>query len=165
MQSAEEIVTFIMRSFGLEYWGCALNLKHPKPRSMIKWMPPPQEWVKINVDAGISVNKNHAVSGFIIRNDEGLIMGSGFKGHHLTRSVVEALAFLHGLQFALEMGFTKVIIESDSRIQFIAREGNRAAHAMAVEGLQNEADFLWVEDAPLRVVEEADANRRYSQPL
>ncbi|KAG8484135.1 hypothetical protein CXB51_022932 [Gossypium anomalum] len=117
MQSAEEIVTFI-RSFDLEYRGCALNLKHLKLRSMIKWMPPPQGWVKINVDAWISVNKNRAVSGFIIRNDEGLIMGSGFKGHHLTWSVViaEALAVLHRLQFALEMRFTKVILESDSRL-------------------------------------------------
>ncbi|KAK5794752.1 hypothetical protein PVK06_035994 [Gossypium arboreum] len=41
MQSAEEIVTFIS-SFSMEYRGCVLNLKHPKPRSMVKWMPPPQ---------------------------------------------------------------------------------------------------------------------------
>ncbi|MBA0818567.1 hypothetical protein Gohar_019511 [Gossypium harknessii] len=46
---------------------------------MVKWMPPPQGWVKINVDAGLSVAKRHAVSGFIIRNEEGFIMGLGFK--------------------------------------------------------------------------------------
>ncbi|MFQ6633748.1 hypothetical protein Gotur_012252 [Gossypium turneri] len=81
----------------------------------------------------------------------------------------EAIAVLYGLQFALDMGFSKVILESDSRLvvnniqkssedysesrpftrdvknlarkfqccrfQFIAREGNGAAHALAVEGM------------------------------
>ncbi|MBA0876739.1 hypothetical protein Goshw_027729 [Gossypium schwendimanii] len=42
---------------------------------MVKWMPPLQGWVKINVDAGFSVANKHAVSGFIIRNEEGLIIG------------------------------------------------------------------------------------------
>ncbi|KAH1121998.1 hypothetical protein J1N35_005158 [Gossypium stocksii] len=109
------------------------------------------------------------MSGFIIRNDEGFIMGSRFQGHNLVYSdvIAEALAALHGLQFALDLGFTNVILESDSRLvfkniqqlnedysetrpftwdaknlarkfhfcrfQFIAREGNGAAHAMAAE--------------------------------
>lgn len=42
-------------------------------------MPLPQGWVKINVDVEVFVTKNHAVLGFIIRNEEGFIMGSGFK--------------------------------------------------------------------------------------
>ncbi|MBA0753984.1 hypothetical protein Gogos_005444 [Gossypium gossypioides] len=44
-------------------------------------------------------------------------MGSGFKWHNLIRSVViaEAIAVLHGLQFALDLGFTNVILESDSK--------------------------------------------------
>lgn len=45
-------------------------------------------------------------------------MGSGFQRHNLVHSVViaEALAVLHGIQFALDMGFSKVILESDSRL-------------------------------------------------
>ncbi|KAG8486428.1 hypothetical protein CXB51_019888 [Gossypium anomalum] len=194
MQSSEEI------SFDLEYRGSALNLKHPQPRSMVKWMPPLQGWVKINVDAGLSVAKKRVVSGFIIRNEKGFIMGSGFKGHNLVRSVVIAEAFvvLHGLQFELDLGFTNDILESDSRLvaqnvqqmsedysesrpftwdaknlarkfhfcrfQFIAREGNRVVHAMAVEGLQTEGDSFWVEDAPLKALEVADSDRRFSRP-
>ncbi|KAH1072725.1 hypothetical protein J1N35_025053 [Gossypium stocksii] len=117
MQHAKENVTFI-RGFGLGYQDSALNLKHSKPRAMVKWIPLPQGWVKIKVDAGISVAKNCVVLCFIIRNEEGLIMGSGFKSHHLTGSVViaETMVVFHGLQFALDLGFTRVILESDSRL-------------------------------------------------
>ncbi|MBA0881585.1 hypothetical protein Goshw_027434 [Gossypium schwendimanii] len=86
---------------------------------MVKWIPFPQGWVKINVDARLSVaKKKNTVSGFIIRNKEGFIMGSRFKGHNLVRSVViaEAIAVLHRLQFALDLGFTNVILKSDSKL-------------------------------------------------
>ncbi|MFQ6664344.1 hypothetical protein Gotur_031496, partial [Gossypium turneri] len=45
-------------------------------------------------------------------------VGSGFKGYNLVRSVViaEATTVLHGLQFALDLGLTKVILESDSKL-------------------------------------------------
>ncbi|KAA3461445.1 Polynucleotidyl transferase, Ribonuclease H fold [Gossypium australe] len=162
------IAIWALWGFGLEYRGCALNLKHPKPKPMVKWVPPPQGWVKVNVDAGIFVTKNRTVLGFIIRNEEGFIMGSGFKGHHLTRLVMiaEAMTVLHGFQFALDLGFTKVILESDSRliVQNIQQISNRTSHAMAVERLQNEADLLWVEDAPLKVVEVVVSDRRSSRP-
>ncbi|MBA0818947.1 hypothetical protein Gohar_021537 [Gossypium harknessii] len=104
------------------------------------------------------------MSGFIIRNDEGFIMGSGFQGHNLVHSVViaEALVVLHELQFALDLGFTNVILESDSRLVFIARERNGAAHAMAVEGMRTEGDLFWVEDAPLKALEVADSERQSS---
>ncbi|KAK8308458.1 hypothetical protein V6Z11_D02G059300 [Gossypium hirsutum] len=179
-QSTEEVVTFI-RGFGMEYRGSTLTLKHLKPQSMVKWMPHLQGWVKINVDVGFSVAKKHPVSCFIIRNEEGLIMGSGFK----------ATVVLHRLQFALDLGFTNVIHESDSKLviqniqqtsedhsesrpftwdaknlarnfsscpfQFIAREGNVTAHAMAVEGLRKDDDSFWVEDA-------LNSDRRFSRP-
>ncbi|MBA0865624.1 hypothetical protein Goshw_013892 [Gossypium schwendimanii] len=45
---------------------------------MIHWNPPPSNWVKMNVDTGFSVAKQLATSGFVIKNEEGLIVGSGF---------------------------------------------------------------------------------------
>ncbi|MBA0755628.1 hypothetical protein Gogos_020242, partial [Gossypium gossypioides] len=103
-----------------------------------------------------------------------------------------------GLQFALDLGFTNVILESDSklviqniqqtsedysesrpftwdaknlarsfsscRFQFVTREGNGAAHAMVVEGLRTDEDSFWVEDTPLKVLEMADSDRRFSRP-
>ncbi|MBA0605007.1 hypothetical protein Godav_017623 [Gossypium davidsonii] len=140
-----------------------------QPRSMVKWLPPPQGWVKINVDAGLSVAKNE-----------------------------QSLVVLHGLQFALDLGFSNVILESDSRLvvnniqkssedysesrlftwdvknlarkfqrcrfQFIAREGNGAAHVMAIEGMRTEGDLFWVEDAPLKALEVADSDRQSGRP-
>ncbi|MBA0852831.1 hypothetical protein Goshw_010229, partial [Gossypium schwendimanii] len=92
-------------------------------------------------------------------------MGSGFKGYNLVRSVViaEASAVLHGLQFALDLGFTKVILESDSKlvIQNIQQKRNVAAHAMVVEGLQKHDDSFWVEYVPMKVLEMADSDKRF----
>nr|KJB25965.1 hypothetical protein B456_004G218400 [Gossypium raimondii] len=75
--SVEEVITFV-RGYGREYRELSSTLKHPKPRVIINWYPPPPNWVKVNVDAGFSATKQKAVSGFIIRNDEG----------HLVKSVV-----------------------------------------------------------------------------
>ncbi|KAH1031812.1 hypothetical protein J1N35_043986 [Gossypium stocksii] len=197
MQSIEELVTFI-RGFGREFRGISSILQHPRPRDLNKWVPTPPNWVKINVDTGFSAARQHAASGFIIRNDEWLIMGSGFRTHNLVRSVVlaEATVVLHGLQFAPEMGFSNVILESDSklviqnlqsskedyseirpltwdakalarnfssyRFEFVARDGNSTAHAMAVEGLKRFEDFFWVEDAPETALEMADSDQRFN---
>ncbi|MFQ6619769.1 hypothetical protein Gotur_000636, partial [Gossypium turneri] len=89
-------------------------------------------------------------------------MGSEFQGHNLVHSVViaEALVVLHGLQFALDLGFSNVILESDSRLVLIAREGNGAAHVMAIEGMRTEGDSFWVEDVPLKALVVADSDRR-----
>ncbi|KAA3469357.1 reverse transcriptase [Gossypium australe] len=156
-QSTEEVVTFI-RGFGMKFWGSTLTLKHPKPRSMVKWVPLPQGWVKINVDAGFSVANKHVVSGFIIRNAEGLIMGSGsgFKGHNLVQSVRlqycmgtnlhwiwdSQTSFLRNIQqtsedYSKSRPFTwdaKNLARnfSSCRFQFVARERNVAAHVMAI---------------------------------
>ncbi|MBA0672117.1 hypothetical protein Goklo_007348 [Gossypium klotzschianum] len=96
----------------------------------------------------------------LLRNKEGFIMGLGFKGHNLVRSVViaEAIAVLHGLQFALDLGFTNVILESDSKLKEMGQP------AMAVEGLRADEDSFWVEDAPLKVLEVADSDRQFSRP-
>ncbi|MBA0669800.1 hypothetical protein Goklo_029054, partial [Gossypium klotzschianum] len=74
-------------------------------------------------------------------------------------------AVLHGLQFALDLGFTNVILESDSKlvIQNIQQtKGNGAAHAMVVEGLRTKEDLFWVENVPLKVLEVANSDRRFS---
>ncbi|MBA0619363.1 hypothetical protein Godav_028548 [Gossypium davidsonii] len=85
---------------------------------MICWNPPPMGWVKLNVVSGFSIARQKAVSGSIIKNEEGNILGSGFRVHHLvgTVALAEAIALLHGVQFASEMGFRYVIAESDSRL-------------------------------------------------
>ncbi|KAK5787057.1 hypothetical protein PVK06_041708 [Gossypium arboreum] len=162
--------------------------------------PPPTGWVKLNVDAGFSIVRQKAVLSFIIKNEEGNILGSEFRVHHLVRTVAlaEAIALLHGVQFASEMGFRYVIAESDSRVvinkinskednysetrpltwdlkastrnfsecrfQFVAREGNSDAHAMAEEGLRRLEDCFWVEDALVKASDLAASDRRSHRP-
>lgn len=93
-------------------------LQHPNPHSLVHWEPPSDHWVNINVDVSFSALTHKAASGFIIRNNEGQIMGSGYKLHHLVSSVVlaKAMVVLDGLHFAKDLGFMHVVLESDSRI-------------------------------------------------
>ncbi|MBA0739387.1 hypothetical protein Gogos_012665, partial [Gossypium gossypioides] len=50
------------------------------------------------------------------------------------------------------------------RFEFVAREGNATAHAMAFEGMKHSEDSFWVEDASLKFLELADLDRRFHQP-
>lgn len=70
------------------------------------------------MDATYSAAKQLATLGFIVRDEDGLILGFGFKVHDLaiTATMAELLAVLHGLQFASELGFTKIILKSDSKL-------------------------------------------------
>ncbi|MBA0829777.1 hypothetical protein Goarm_014359, partial [Gossypium armourianum] len=86
----------------------------------------------------------------------------------------EALAAVHGLRFALEIGFLFVILESGSKLEakelsklfvdcqfnFIARLGNQAAHAMAQDGMRRMEDCFWVEEALVLVTTAVDEERR-----
>nr|KJB54866.1 hypothetical protein B456_009G052300 [Gossypium raimondii] len=155
---------------------------------LIKWEPPPTNWVKVNVDVGFSEAKQHATLGFLIRND-GLKIRSGIRTHNLVRSVVLAKAMI---------GFMKIILESDSKtiiknlqatkedyseirpitwdvkaltmkfsschFEFVAGESNAVAHAMAVEGMRRSEDSFWVEDALLKAMEMADLDRLFIWP-
>lgn len=109
--SVEGIVTFI-RGFGKEFFEVVVPSTHHNPRSIIKREPLPDNWVKINVDASFSTTTHMATTSFIIRNNAGQVMGSGFRFHHLVSSVAlaEALATLDGLKFAKDLGFTLVIL-------------------------------------------------------
>ncbi|MBA0684747.1 hypothetical protein Goari_026311, partial [Gossypium aridum] len=80
--------------------------------------------------------------------------------------IAEATAVLHRLQFALDLRFTNVILESDSKlvIQNIQQTRNGAAHTMVVEGLRIDEDLFWVEDAPLKFLKVVDSDRRFSRP-
>ncbi|KAL4363879.1 hypothetical protein GQ457_04G022880 [Hibiscus cannabinus] len=89
----------------------------------------------------------------------------------------EALAACQGLQFGEDIGCGNVIVEGDSRslnrklfspevdtsiirsviadakalscrFNFVGRDGNRTAHAMAMVGKSESGDAFWIEDAP-----------------
>jgi hypothetical protein len=43
----------------------------------VSWIPPPEEFYKINVDASFHVNDGHGSWGFVIRNHEGIVLQAG----------------------------------------------------------------------------------------
>ncbi|MBA0595730.1 hypothetical protein Gorai_012587, partial [Gossypium raimondii] len=73
--------------------------------------------VKINVDGNFSLAQRKAYSRVIIKDEHGQIMGacSRLTCQVPTIFAVEALVAVHGLRFALELGFYPVILEGDSR--------------------------------------------------
>ncbi|GMI80897.1 hypothetical protein like AT3G25270 [Hibiscus trionum] len=77
----------------------------------------PTSMVKISVDVAFSQNQNVSVSGVVVRDEGGHLLGAC---HHRTARVqstfaAEAFAMVHGLEFAADLGFSSVVVEGDSR--------------------------------------------------
>ncbi|CAL9012264.1 unnamed protein product [Prunus brigantina] len=96
------------------------NVIHRPPPQNIsptqRWMPPCNDFVKVNVDASWKQGMDVASVGVIIRGVDGSFR-AGFSGPTNASSLIEAetLAILEGYKFALHEGLNNVIIESDSR--------------------------------------------------
>ncbi|XP_072074464.1 uncharacterized protein [Arachis hypogaea] len=85
----------------------------------IAWQPPEDGWLKINTDGAISQEHHIAGCGGLIRDSRGRWV-AGFlvnigKG---TAFTAEAWGILHGLKLAWDLGFKKIILETDSKIAF-----------------------------------------------
>ncbi|KAH1114302.1 hypothetical protein J1N35_007680 [Gossypium stocksii] len=74
---------------------------------VVRWPRQPSSLMKINVDASFSLLQKKACLGIIIRDEQGQIMGacSRLTCQVPTAFAVEALAVIHGLRFAFELGF------------------------------------------------------------
>ena len=88
---------------------------HPKAP---KWLAPPPNWVKVNLDGATFGISSSAGLGAIIRNDMGLVMAAFTQPIPLPTSVemVEVLAARGALCFAKDLSSNKVILEGDSEI-------------------------------------------------
>ncbi|CAL2247331.1 unnamed protein product [Prunus armeniaca] len=109
------------------------NVIHRSPPQNIsltqRWMPPCNDFVKVNVDASWKQGMDVASVGVIIRRADGSFL-AGFSGPtNASSSIeVETLAILEGCKFALHEGLNNVIIESDSR------EAISSVHGSIVRG-------------------------------
>ncbi|XP_012477696.1 uncharacterized protein LOC105793320 [Gossypium raimondii] len=96
-----------------------INRKLPDQRETMKthWKPPQDPNVKVNFDAAFKLQIHQSCSGFVIRNEIGLILGSGaVKNDYISYSFsAEAIACIQALKFAEEMGFRQIEAEGDSR--------------------------------------------------
>lgn len=85
-QSVEELVTCI-RGHCSELETLFRSLNHPHPHTAVRWVPPAQPNVKVNVDVSFSLAENKSSSGVVVHNGEGQIMGSCHRTNYHIRSV------------------------------------------------------------------------------
>ena len=78
--------------------------------------------MKINFDGAVFKNENRAGIGMVVRDSQGMAMASLSQNIPLPHSVVnlETLAACRALEFSLELGFDKAILEGDSMIVMAA---------------------------------------------
>ncbi|XP_050252787.1 uncharacterized protein LOC126699161 [Quercus robur] len=90
----------------------------PRPPPMQQWRPPDPQCFKVNFDAALFQRSNLAGIGIIARNHVGEAVGALSSPIPMAQSVadIEALACLKAVQFALEIGLNRVVIEGDSAV-------------------------------------------------
>lgn len=79
------------------------------------WMPPPKNWVKLNIEGSSSMVQGSAGAGGIIRDESGKWLLGYSKNLGTSNSLASELwALYHGLNLVWERGFRKVLVECDS---------------------------------------------------
>ena len=80
------------------------------------WKPPPATAYKLNFDAAIFADLDRTGVGAIIRNEQGQVMAAMQAAGPKANSSDEAelLACRRSMEFAVDAGFTKLIIEGDN---------------------------------------------------
>ncbi|MBA0701454.1 hypothetical protein Goari_022997 [Gossypium aridum] len=91
-------------------------LYKPRPTTM-KWFPPNDLIVKVNFDAAFKPQNRESFLGFVIQDNQVLVMGNGVvvNDHVVDAFLAEALTCLQVLDFSIKMGFQEVVMEGDSR--------------------------------------------------
>ena len=81
-----------------------------------KWLPPLVNLVKINLDGEVFSKENKSRIGVVVKNENGLVLGSCTKRLSQTYSVmeIEAMVAATALVFASELGVRRAILEGDS---------------------------------------------------
>ncbi|XP_030924722.1 uncharacterized protein LOC115951707 [Quercus lobata] len=85
---------------------------------MQQWRPLEPHCFKVNFDAAVFRASCLVGLGVIVRNNRGEAMGALSASIPLAHSVadLEALACLKAVQFALELGLNRVVVEGDSTV-------------------------------------------------
>ncbi|KAL8170236.1 hypothetical protein V2J09_022040 [Rumex salicifolius] len=88
-----------------------------KMEKHISWAKPEEGWYKVNTDGAKESSMGVATAGGVIRDDSGVWLG-GFVKNIGVCSVVaaELWGLYHGLELAWDLGYRKVVLESDSAV-------------------------------------------------
>jgi hypothetical protein len=87
----------------------------PAPKIQ-RWLPPPVDYLKINVDGAYKMESKNGAWGFIVRDHEGstVLAGAGNLGPVHDALIAETLACKQALEAAVHFGISQVLIETDS---------------------------------------------------
>ncbi|KAF2322313.1 hypothetical protein GH714_011053 [Hevea brasiliensis] len=98
------------------------------------WQPPPEGWVKLNVDGSCLGNPGDASAGGLLRDaSSNWLLGFGFNIGETSVLAAELIGISFGLQLAWLNGFRRVIVESDSlkAVKLINNERDISLHPLA----------------------------------
>ena len=130
----------------------------PLPPPMQQWRPPDLQCLKINFDAMVFRRLSLAGIGVVVRNSAGEVEGALSSSIPKAQSVadLEALACLKAIQFALELGISRVVFEGDSAVVI-----NALLHgAGAFASFSNILDDIRMLSAVFQFVEFVFVNQR-----
>jgi ribonuclease HI len=82
-----------------------------------KWRRPPPGVLKINSDGSFLPNEKAGSWGFLIRDNDGEVVqaGRGKINNLLSAFQAELIACLHGVQIAVNLGISWLILETDAQ--------------------------------------------------
>ena len=89
------------------------------PKAVEHWRPPQQGWIKCNVDASFFAEEGRGASGAVLRDHEGRRpcgRRARWYDHCLNAMATEALACRDGVQFAIDRGVQRLILETDCQV-------------------------------------------------
>ena len=113
----------------------------------MKWSPLVEEYYKVNFDGAVFRGEEKAGIGVIIHNSQGMVMASLSQKNSLPQTVVEleTLAATRAIEFSIELGFSKVILEGDSETVIKALQDNSpslAPFGLLIRDAQETANFF-----------------------
>ncbi|CAN1122620.1 Putative ribonuclease H protein At1g65750 [Linum perenne] len=94
---------------------CSSNVAERRRDTLISWILPPDDWLKINTDGSVTQPHSHAAAGGIIRNSQGrdlLAFSANLGSCSIMRAELRATEI--DLEQAWTLGAKKVLLELDS---------------------------------------------------
>uniref|UniRef100_K3YMM7 RNase H type-1 domain-containing protein n=1 Tax=Setaria italica TaxID=4555 RepID=K3YMM7_SETIT len=88
----------------------------PISQTPVRWQPPDRGWIKINVNASYIEETGQASAGYLVRNDQGVVIVSGWRllFHCSSADEAELLACKEGLAIAQQWSHEPAVPETDS---------------------------------------------------
>uniref|UniRef100_A0A8I6XAA5 RNase H type-1 domain-containing protein n=1 Tax=Hordeum vulgare subsp. vulgare TaxID=112509 RepID=A0A8I6XAA5_HORVV len=115
----------------------------PKPVQKVctarRWIPPPENFVKLNTDGAFMEQSHSGGWGAIARDYMGeIIFAAAGSAQHLSDALhAETMALQNGLRIADQMGIGRVIISTDSQVLKSALECSGLDHSWTILAWDN----------------------------